>query len=47
MKNILKIQILTLLFLSYAFAGQSGSFPTSPNPSETPGKLCDSPTTHR
>lgn len=47
MKNILKIHILTLLFLSYAFAGQPGSFPKGPNLSETPGKLCDSPATHR
>ena len=47
MKNILKIQIIALLFLSYAFAGQQGTFPTGPNLTETPGKLCDTPTTHR
>ncbi|MBC7428593.1 MAG: hypothetical protein H7336_08285 [Bacteriovorax sp.] len=44
MKNLLKLSIVSLLFVNIAFAG---GYPKNPNLTETPGKLCSSPTTHR
>lgn len=41
------IYFVVILSLSFAFAGQQGSFPIGPNLSETPGKLCDNTTSHR
>ncbi len=45
MKTFLSLSLL--LSLTTALAGLDGKFPKNPNLTETPGKLCSSPTAHR
>ncbi len=48
MKLILINVVLSLVFISHAFADQNNApFPRTPNLTETPGKLCSSPSAYR
>lgn len=47
MKNFLKISLISLCLLNIAVAGEQGRFPKNPNPTETPGQLCTTPTAYR
>ena len=46
MKKLLKISLISLLLVNVAFAS-ADRFPKNPDLSQTPGKLCSSPTEHR
>jgi hypothetical protein len=46
MKNLVKLSLLSLTLLNFAFAGEI-RYPKNPNLTETPGKLCSTPTTYR
>ncbi|MBC7714599.1 MAG: hypothetical protein H7177_14735 [Rhizobacter sp.] len=48
MKNLLKLSLVSLLFVNIALADNfGGGYPKNPNLTETPGALCASPSTHR
>lgn len=46
MKNLLKLSLISLLLVNVALAGGE-RFPKGPNLTETPGKLCTTPTERR
>ena len=48
MKNLLALSLVSLFFVNLASAGENASrFPKNPNLTETPGKLCSSPSSVR
>lgn len=46
MKNLLKISVLSVLLVNVAFAG-ANRFPKNPDLTQTPGRLCTTPTEYR